>query len=143
ERRRLHLGQLDADLAAEPATRRDRSNAVDALEPRRDGAFGQFAQRHRIELAFDREAHDRERRRVELEDDRRVGIFGQPGPDAVDAAADVLGGLTEVGAPDEVQPHRAAALGRTRVHLVETGHGADRLFDWPRDAFLDLARADA
>ena len=56
-----------------------------------------------VEVALDGEEEDRERRRVELEDDRRVGILGQPGADAIDAAADVVGRDVEVGAPGEVE----------------------------------------
>ncbi len=71
-----------------------------------------------------------------------VGFLGQAGADAVDAAADVVGGDVEVGAPGEVEADDARAFARRGVDLLEAGDRADRLLERPRDRFLDLARAD-
>ena len=143
ERGDLLARQVDADLAAQAAVDAHRGHAGDALEPRRQVVLGHLAQRDRVEVALDADAHDRERGRVELEDGRRVGVLGQAAADAVDAGADLVGGLVEIGAPGEVEAHGAVAFRRGRVDLVEAGDGAHRLLDRPRDQLFHLERPDA
>ena len=120
--------------AATPATRSSRGDRV---------VLGDLAQRDRVVVALDAEAHDRQRGRVELEDGRRVGVFGQAAADAIDAGAHFVGGFVEVGAPGEVEADGGLAFAGGRVDLLEAGDGADRLLDRPRDRFLHLERADA
>ena len=110
------------DLAAQAAVDGDGGHALHALEARREDVLGQFTQLYAVEgavRALEREAHDRRRVRVELLDDRRVGILGQATADAVDTGADVVQRLIEVGAPGEVQLDARAAFLRVRIHLVE------------------------
>ena len=142
-RRRLLARQLDQDLPPQAAVDVDGGDARHALEPLRQRVLGDVAQLDGVEVALDGEEEDRERGRVELEDDRGVGFLGQAGADAVDAAADVVGGDVEVGAPGEVEADDARAFARRGVDLLEAGDRADRLLERPRDRFLHLARADA
>ena len=143
ERGDLLARQVDVNLAAQAAVDGHRGDAGDALEARRQVVLRDLAQRHRVEVAFDADAHDRHRGRVELEDRRRVGVFRQAAADAVEAGADFVGRLAEVGAPGEVEADVGVAFGRGRVDALEAGDGADRLLDRPRDQLLHLERADA
>ena len=143
ERGGLLARQLDEDLPPQAAVDVDRGDAGHALEPLRQRVLGDVAQLDGVEVALDGQEQDREGGRVELEDDRRVGFLGQAGADAIDAAADVVGGDVEVGAPGEVEADDALAFARRRVDLLEAGDRADRLFERPGDRLLDLARADA
>ncbi len=89
------------DLTAETTidgNRRDTGNALEAL---RQVVFRDFPQLHAIVVAFDSDAHDRRRARVELEHDGRVRFLRQPATHAIEAVADVVGGLVQVGAPRE------------------------------------------
>ena len=143
ERRDLLARQVDADLAAQAAVDGDRGDAGDALEARRQVVLRDLAQRHRIEVALDADAHDRHRGRVELEHRRRVGVFRQAAADAIEAGADFVGRLAQVGAPREVEAHVGVAFRGGRVDALEAGDGADRLLDRPRDELFHLERADA
>ena len=121
QRSGLFPRQLDVDLPAKAAVDRHRRHAVDALEARRQRLLGQFAQLHAIERAvdaFDGQAQNRLRVRVELLNHRRVRILGQAAAHPVDARADVVHRLVEVVAPFEVHLDLAVALGRGRVHLA-------------------------
>jgi hypothetical protein len=135
--------QLDVDLTAEAALHRDRRDPGHAFQPQRQLALRDLPQRHGVVVAFDRQAHDGKRRRVELEDDRRVGVLGQRRADPVESAAHVVGRGIEVRAPGEVQAHDALALRGGRVELIETGDRADRLLNRTRDELLHLERPDA
>ncbi len=143
ERGDLLARQVDVDLAAQAAVDRHRGDAGDALEARRQVVLRQLAQRHRIEVAFDADAHDRHRGGVELEHRRRVGVFRQAAADAIEAGAHFVGRFAEVGAPREVEADVGIAFRRGRVDALEAGDGADRLLDRPRDQLLHLERADA
>ena len=102
--------QVDVNLAAQAAVDGDRGDALDALEPRRQVVGRHLAQRDRVEVALDADAHDRHRVRVELEDCRRVGVLRHAAADAIDARADFVGRFVQIGAPGKLQPHLAVAL---------------------------------
>jgi hypothetical protein len=142
ERGDLLTRQIDVNLAAQAAVDGDRGHAGDALEARRQVVLRDFAERDRVEVALDANAHDRHRRRVELEDRWRIGVFRHAAAHAVEAGADFIRRLAEVGAPREVQADVGAAFGGRRVDAVETGDGADRLLDRTRDQLLHLQRTD-
>ena len=143
ERGNLLARQVDVNLPAQAARDGHGRDAGDPLEARRQVVLGQFAQRHGVEVAFDADAHDRHRGRVELEHRRRVRIFRQAAAHAVKAGAHFIRCLAEVSAPGEVEPDVGVAFRRGRVDAVETGDGADRLLDRPRDQFLHFERPDA
>ena len=143
ERGDLLLRQLDVDLPAQAAVHGHRGHAVHALEPRRQLVLRRFAQRHRVEVALDADLHDRLGARVELEDGGRLGVLRQAVAHAIDAGADFVGGLRQVGAVVEVEAHLAVALRRRGFDPRHARHGADRLFHRPGDQLLHLQRADA
>ena len=143
ERGDLLARQVDVDLAAQPAVDGHRRDAGHPLEARRQVVLRDLAQRHRIEVAFDADAHDRHRGGVELEHRRRVGVFGQSAADAIETRAHFVRRFAEVGAPGEVQPDVGVAFGGRRVDALETGHGADRLLDGPRHELFHLERTNA
>ena len=77
---------------------------------------------------------------------KRIGGSASSGSlaaDPVQAAAHVVGGDVQVRAVREVEGDAARALRGGRGELFQAGGRADRLLDGPRDALLDLARADA
>ena len=55
----LLLRQLDVNLAPEAAVDGDRRHAGNPLEPRRQLVLRDLAQRHRVEVALDRQVDDR------------------------------------------------------------------------------------
>ena len=118
-------------------------DAFGALEPRRQIVLRQLAQRHRVEVAFDADAHDGHRVRVELEHGRRIRVLGHAAADAIDARPHLVRGFVEVGAPGKLQPHHARPFLRGRVDLLEAGDGRHRLLDGPRDQLLHFERPDS
>ena len=58
ERGDLFLGQLDVNLAPQAAHDRGGRHTLDALEARHEVVFGDFTERHAVEVAFDADAHD-------------------------------------------------------------------------------------
>ena len=129
ERADLFLRELDVNLPAQAAFDGDRRHAGHALEARRQIVLGDLAQPDAIEVAFDADAHDRQRVRVELEHHRRVRFLRQPAAHPIQTVAHVVGRLVQVGAPREVQRDAAAAFRRRRLEPLEAGDRAHRLLD--------------
>ena len=146
ERANLLLGQLDVNLAAQAAIDGDGGDAGHALETLRQIVLGDLAQLDAVELpstAFDADAHDRRRARVELEHDRRVRFLRQPSAYAIEAVADVVGRLVQVHAPRQVERDAAGSFRRRRLETLEAGDRAERLLDRPRHELFHLERTDA
>ncbi len=93
------------DLAAQTAADRDRRDAGDALDARRQRVFRQLAQRHAVgNRPLDADAHDRRRGRVELlHDAARSASSGRRLRTRSMRVRTSSVAVAEVGAPGEVQ----------------------------------------
>ena len=123
--------------AATPGTRSTRRDS---------SVLGQLAQLDAVERAVDAldgHPHDREGVRIELVDDRRIRVLGEPGAHAIDARADLVHRLVQVVAPREVHADVADAFVRGGGDLLEAGHRAQLLLERPGEELLDLERSDA
>ncbi len=132
------LVDVDQDLALVHGEDPGRSDAVDALEARRDLVLDDGLELHGRHVAGDAVEDDRERAEAELHDQRLAGLFREVLFVEADLVADVLGGEVEVGAPLELDADDRDALGRLRRDLLDPVDRADDLFERPGQDVLDV-----
>ena len=129
---------VDQDLALVHREDPGRSDAVDALEARRDLVLDDRLEPHGRQVAGDAVENDRERAEAEFHDQRLARLFGQVLLVEADLVADVLGGEVEVGAPFELDADDRDALGRLRRDLLDPVDRAHDLLEGPGQDVLDV-----
>ena len=118
------------ELARDAADHRGAPDPLDRRHPRFDHVFGergQVAQRHG--LRADRERHDRKLGRVELEQERIVGIVGKRRLDRAQPVAHLLhrGGAVDIHL--EEQDHQRLAGARGALDVVDAADRVHRFLD--------------
>jgi hypothetical protein len=120
----LFLRQFDSNLPSQAAIDGDGGHTFDTLEAGDQIDLCHFAQRDAVEVALDANANDGRRVGIELEDGRRIRIFGEAAANTIDARAHLVSGLVQIRAPGKIQPDVARPFGRRGIDLLESRHGS-------------------
>ncbi len=141
EQRELAFVHPNLDLLLIAAVDLDRGHPLGRLEVLLQDLFGDVAELEEIGAAGEVEAHDRVVRRVEPQQQRLGRLARQA--QHVELLPHVEGGEVHLASPGELQRHLRQSGPRHRGQALDSGDGADDLFDRPRQQHFDLAGCGA
>jgi hypothetical protein len=119
----------DPDLPLAGADQRDAAHAGNALEPRLDAFVGELAQGPDRMGPGDDHRHDRDRVRIDAQDDRGLGVGRQLAAHGGDLVAHLLGLLPDVVFEVELDDQERQRVARLAAQGVDPLDGVDRLLE--------------